>query len=90
MSHLPSGTPDVLDSDPAAEASPSPPPPARRRDPGFRVELIKRLPRLAFTSWSAKEDFKVDREWGGIVSLRSDAVLEPLESVAPAPVRRGG
>jgi hypothetical protein len=86
MSHVPSEPPVS-----AAEA-PQPPPPARRRDPGFRVELIKRLPRLAFTSWSAREDFKVDWEWGGIVSLGSDAILEPLESVAPAPSpeHRGG
>ncbi len=69
-------------------ASPSPPPPARRRDPRFRVGLIERLPKLGFASWSAKEDFKVDQEWAGIVSLRSDTVLGPLEPLAPE--RRGG
>ncbi len=57
-------------------------------DPKFRVGLIERLPKLGFASWSAKEDFKVDKEWAGIVSLRSDAVLGPLEPLAPE--RRGG
>ena len=69
-------------------AAPAAPPPARRRDPRFRVGLIERLPKLGFASWSAKEDFKVDQEWAGIVSLRSDAVLGPLEPLAPE--RRGG
>jgi len=63
------------------------PPPARRRDPRFRAGLIERLPKLGFASWSAKEDFKADEEWAGIVSLRSDAVLGPLENLAPG--RRG-
>jgi hypothetical protein len=63
-------------------------PPARRRDPRFRIGLIEKLPRLGFTSWTAKTDFPVDEEWAGIVSLRSDSVLEPLEPLAPG--RRGG
>ena len=62
--------------------------PSRRRDPRFRVGLLEKLPRLEFTSWSAKTDFPVDEEWAGLVSLRSDAVLGPLEPLAPA--RRGG
>ena len=62
--------------------------PARRRDPRFRVGLLHKLPRLEFASWSAKTDFPVDEEWTGIVSLRSDSVLGPLEPLAPA--RRGG
>ena len=62
--------------------------PSRRRDPRFRVCLLDKLPRLEFTSWSAKTDFPVDEEWTGIVSLRSDTVLGPLEPLAPA--RRGG
>ena len=60
---------------------------SRRRDPRFRVGLLDKLPRLEFTSWSAKTDFPVDEEWTGIVSLRSDSVLGPLEPLAPA--RRG-
>jgi hypothetical protein len=60
-----------------------PPPPARRRDPRFRLELIERLPKLGFESWSAKEDFKIDEQWAGIVSLHSDAILGPLEPLAP-------
>jgi hypothetical protein len=61
---------------------------SRRRDPRFRIGLLDKLPRLEFTSWSAKTDFPVDEEWTGIVSLCSDAVLGPLEPLAPA--RRGG
>jgi hypothetical protein len=64
------------------------PTPSRRRDPKFRVGLIERLPKLGFASWSAKEGFKVDKEWSGIVSLQSDAILGPLEPLAPE--RRGG
>ncbi len=59
----------------------------RKRDAGSRIRLIEKLPKLGFASWSAKEDFKADEEWAGIVSLRSDAVLSPLESLAPS--RRG-
>ena len=70
------------------DSKPETPPPARRRDPRFRAALIERLPKLGFASWSAKEDFKADEEWAGIVSLRSDAVLGPLENLAPG--NRGG
>jgi hypothetical protein len=63
--------------------SPDASPATRRRDPRFRAKLIEKLPKLGYSSWSAKEDFKVDEEWSGIVSLRSDAVLEPLEPLAP-------
>jgi hypothetical protein len=62
-------------------------PPQRRRDPRFRVGLLEKLPRLEFTSWSAQADVAVEEEWAGIVQLRSDSVLGPLEPlVAP---RRG-
>jgi hypothetical protein len=70
------------------EATGEKPPPTRRRDPRFRAELLERLPRLGFESWSAKEDFRADEEWAGIVSLHSDAVLGPLENCASE--RRGG
>jgi hypothetical protein len=59
-------------------------PPARRRDQRFRAALLEKLPTLSFTSWSAKQDFETDEDWAGIVSLRSDAVLGPLESLVPA------
>jgi hypothetical protein len=65
------------------DAKPDTPPRSRRRDPRFRTLLIEKLPKLGFASWSAKEDFKADEEWAGIVSLRSDAVLGPLEKLAP-------
>ncbi len=69
------------------DAKPEAPVPKRKRDAGSRIRLIEKLPKLGFASWSAKEDFKADEEWAGIVSLRSDAVLAPLESLAPP--RRG-
>jgi hypothetical protein len=68
---------------PEGGANPNPLPPGRRRDPRFRAELIERLPQLGYSSWSVKEDFQVDQEWGGIVSLQSDAVLGPLEALVP-------
>ena len=71
-----------------ADARPEKPPPARRRDPQFRASLLEKLPKLGFESWSAKEDFRADEEWAGIVSLRSDAVLGPLDQLASG--RRGG
>jgi hypothetical protein len=75
-------------AEPVEEKSPGeaqkPPPQARRRDPRFRVGLLAKLPTLGFTSWSAKDDFKLDEDWAGIVSLRSDAILEPLESLVPS------
>jgi hypothetical protein len=64
------------------DAKPDTPPRSRRRDPSFRMLLIEKLRKLGFASWSAKEDFKADEEWAGIVSLRSDAVLGPLENLA--------
>jgi hypothetical protein len=79
-------SPTVVEGNPE-RAKPEGPPPARRRDPRFRTGLLERLPSLGFTSWSAKEDFKADDDWAGIVSLRSDAVLGPLEPLAPR--RRG-
>jgi hypothetical protein len=69
-------------------APPPSPPPARKRDHRSRARLIEKLPLLGFASWSAKEDFRVDEEWSGIVSLNSDAVLGPLEPLVPD--RRGG
>jgi hypothetical protein len=68
----------------AAEA----PPAGRGRGTKFRAGLHEKLPRLGFSSWSAREDFKVDEEWAGIVSLSSDVVLGPLEPLANE--RRGG
>jgi hypothetical protein len=56
-------------------------PPTRRRDSKFRLELIRRLPRMSFASWSAKDNFKLDEEWGGVISLQSDVILGPLEAV---------
>jgi hypothetical protein len=61
--------------------------PARRRDPKFRVSLIQRLPQMAYTNWSAKDNFKLDDEWGGVIALQSDAILGPLEPIAKT--RRG-
>jgi hypothetical protein len=72
----------------AGDATRATTPPPRRRDPRFRASLLERLPKLGFASWSAKEDFKADEEWAGIISLRSDAVLGPLENLAPG--LRGG
>jgi hypothetical protein len=82
--------PDAEDSptEPAEVAAPESPVADRGRGPRFRVGLLQKLPKLGFSSWSAREDFKVDEEWAGIVSLSSDAVLGPLEPLAPE--HRGG
>jgi hypothetical protein len=73
-------TPD----DTAAGAKSAELPPPRRRDQRFRIALLEKLSTLSFTSWSAKQDFEADEDWAGIVSLRSDAVLGPLEPLVPA------
>jgi hypothetical protein len=54
----------------------------RRRDPKFRLELVSRLPRMVYEKWSAKDSFKLDEEWGGVIALQSDAILGPLEPLA--------
>jgi hypothetical protein len=80
-------TPETPESAPTAGVGPAgatvPLVPTRRRDQNFRLELVKRLPRLAASSWSVKENFKIDEEWGSVANLRADAVLEALERVAP-------
>jgi hypothetical protein len=59
-----------------------------RRDPKFRVDLIRRLPVMAPEKWSAKDSFKLDEEWGGVVAIQSNAILGPLEPLVKG--RRGG
>jgi hypothetical protein len=78
---------DRAEAAPSTGESPETPPRGRGRDQRFRARLLEKLPKLGFASWSANEDFKVDEEWSGIVSLGSDAVLGPLEPLAPE--RRG-
>jgi hypothetical protein len=60
---------------------------ARRRDPKFRVDLIRRLPVMAPEKWSAKDSFKLDEEWGGVIAIQSNAILGPLEPLVKG--RRG-
>jgi hypothetical protein len=74
---------DQDDEKPSEVALPEPPSRGRGRDQKFRARLLEKLPKLGFASWSPNEDFKVDEEWSGIVSLGSDAVLGPLEPLAP-------
>jgi hypothetical protein len=68
----------------AAEAAATPPA-ARgpKRTPAFRAGLIGRLPTLSYTAWSVKDDFKIDAEWDGVIGLKADAVLGPLEPYSP-------
>jgi hypothetical protein len=70
-----------------APASPPQAPPAPRatvkRTPQFRQDLLKKLPQLAYTSWTVKDDFRIDEEWDAVVNLRADAILGPLETIAP-------
>jgi hypothetical protein len=54
----------------------------RRRDPKFRVDLIRRLPVMAPEKWSAKDSFRLDEEWGGVVAIQSNAILGPIEPLA--------
>jgi hypothetical protein len=79
---------DGTSAGPPGATAPETPTQDRGRGTRFRAGLLEKLPRLGFSSWSAREDFKVDEEWAGIVSMRSDVVLGPLEPLAPE--RRGG
>jgi hypothetical protein len=49
----------------------------------FRRTLLERLPRLGYTAWTVKDSFSLDDEWQAITNAKADAVLEPLEAVAP-------
>lgn len=77
------GDPADVGEGPDAGPADNGPPPGRRRDPAFRLGLIERLPTLAYSNWSARDDFWVDQNWADVLSLYSDAVLVPLEPFAP-------
>jgi hypothetical protein len=79
---------DGTSAGPPEATPPEAPAQDRGRGTRFRVGLLEKLPRLGFSNWSAREDFKVDEEWAGIVSFRSDVVLGTLEPLAPE--RRSG
>jgi hypothetical protein len=72
---------------PAADSpAPAPAPAAgqrwsRRQKQSFRRELLKRLPRLGYTNWSAGQDLSVSEDLGNLVDLGADAVLAPFESM---------
>ena len=71
---------------PAAGGSPATPPTSgermsRRQKQSFRRELLKRLPRLGYTSWLPGHDLSIDEDLGNLVDLSADAVLVPYESL---------
>jgi hypothetical protein len=83
-------TPDVASKDaPTAGAENGQAVPATaapegiRRTKQLREKLLTKLPQLAHASWTIKDDFRIDEEWSSIVNLRADALLGPLESIAP-------
>jgi hypothetical protein len=83
------GEPKPPEADPSQAQAPGPATPATpagpvvKRTPQFRQELLKKLPRLAYTSWTVQDNFRVDEEWDAVVNLKADAILGPLETVAP-------
>jgi hypothetical protein len=66
---------------------PAKPVSAPKRTAKFRAGLLEKLCTLGYTGWSVKDNLKIDAEWGGVVNLKADAVLGPLEQFAPE--RRG-
>jgi hypothetical protein len=56
---------------------------APQRTPAFRRALLAKLPQLGYAVWAVKDSFRLDEEWNSIVNVRADAILEPLERVAP-------
>lgn len=72
------------DAGPAESGTPAKPPvPAPERTPAFRRALLAKLPQLGYAVWAVKDSFRLDDEWNSIVNVRADAILEPLERVAP-------
>ena len=85
---------EAEEQEPAAKDGPTEPPDAApgptagvKRTQQFRMELLKKLPRLTYTSWTVKDNFHIDEEWSTVVNLRADALLGPLEAVAPQHLR---
>jgi hypothetical protein len=77
-------------SEPADEgaepaAAPDAPPPADvpARTPAFRKGLLAKLSVLAYEATSVKDSFRLDDEWNALVNRKADAVLEPLDGLAP-------
>ncbi len=54
-----------------------------KRTQRFRLALLAKLPKLGYTSWTVKDNFNIDEQWSTVVNLRADALLGPLETVAP-------
>jgi hypothetical protein len=49
----------------------------------FRQELLKRLPRPNYSTWSVKDDFRIEEDWEALAGLNGDTILAPLEKLAP-------
>ncbi len=64
-------------------AIPKPTVEAPQRTPAFRQALLAKLPQLGYAVWAVKDSFRLDDEWNAIVNVKADAILEPLETVAP-------
>jgi hypothetical protein len=78
----PDASPDAAGAaDPGAPAKP--PVEAPQRTPAFRRALLAKLSHLGYAVWAVKDSFRLDEEWNSIVNVRADAILEPLERVAP-------
>jgi hypothetical protein len=60
---------------------------APKRNPRFFRSLIDKLPKLAAPTRSVKDNFRIDEEWSSLGNLRADAVLGPLEKIAPERLR---
>lgn len=76
-------TPAPAPAPPAAQPGPAPAVEAPKRTAAFRKGLLAKLPQLGYSAWAVKDSFKLDDEWNAIVNVKADAVLEPLEPLAP-------
>jgi hypothetical protein len=77
----PDASPDAGEAE--AVVPPKPPVEAPQRTPAFRRALLAKLPQLGYAVWAVKDSFRLDEEWNSIVNVQADAILEPLERVAP-------
>ena len=76
---------DALTNDPVE--APAPPGEGVRRTKQLREELLAKLPQLAYSTWTVKDDFRLDEELSGVIKSGADALLGPLERVAPEHLR---
>ena len=75
--------PDAAADQKDATAAEPAPAAVKRRGPGFRDQLLAKLPTLGYHSLTVAGALDVRADLGGIVDLDADAFLEPLQALVP-------